>query len=141
MVKVRQAQRLNRHIPLRIVLEGSSAFRERYFEAVNISARGVYFCSACPFIVGQRLAIYLTMPEEIVGTAARDRIYHGTVVRVASNMDRGAVGVAVDFLYYELMKNTRPEALTPELTVCSVVGQSRLLSYSCVDLEWERKTA
>lgn len=143
MVRSRQARRLRSEIPLKINVENSLGCAEVSVLTENISSRGVYFRSIFPFEVRQKLIIALTPPIAITGTMRLSRIYHGIVTRTEADELRGMLGVAVEFLYYETLKE-RPaglKAVDPRVDAKPVV-RKRLARMTWREAAWdEKKTA
>jgi hypothetical protein len=93
----RKARRVALEIPVKVRL-WESAVPEQKVECLNISERGVYFASGSRFNQGERLAVVLKMPEDIMGQGQSEWLCIGQVVRTqALDSTSLALGVAVQF--------------------------------------------
>ncbi len=138
MICSRQARRLRSEIP--IAIENPPGWTEVSALTENISSRGVYFRSIFPFEARQKLIIALTPPMEIAGTTRLNRVYHGMVTRTEADEPGGTLGVAVEFLYYETLKE-RPverEAVDPRVDATPAV-RKRLARMAWREAEWDAK--
>jgi len=140
MVRTRQAKRFHRQIPLKITVANSPEWSEVSVATANISSRGVYFWSLLPFAVGQQLTIALRLPAEMAGRAKLERVYHGRVTRIEADELRGTAGVAVEFFYYETLKERPAELKTVKAQFGGIaVGRKKLDRRNWPDPEWEAK--
>jgi Tfp pilus assembly protein PilZ len=104
----RHTQRFDMALPLLVRLENSLS-AERDAVSFNISHRGLYFSTDLPVKVGSRMEILLKMPEAIVGRPVREWRCHARVVRVVPlPAPQEAMGVGVEFIYYEVLRNRAP---------------------------------
>lgn len=100
----RQSRRFDLPIPLQIRVVDSASPAFTTVTCSNVSSRGVYFSTDYPFLVGERVEVSLKMPQEVADAPERDWVCHGRVVRTDHNKDAAHVGVAVEFLYYEILR-------------------------------------
>jgi hypothetical protein len=102
----RYTPRFKMHIPLRIRPVAHSETPSQAVESSDISARGVYFSTDLPLLVGSPIQMFLQMPEEVTGKALINWCCTCRVVRVDSAaMPSGKAGVGVEIQYYEVLKN------------------------------------
>lgn len=100
----RQSRRFELPIPLRIRVEDATSPTTATVTCSNVSSRGVYFSTDFPFLVGERVEVFLKMPKEVAEAPERDWVCHGRVVRLDRNKVEGKTGIAVEFLYYEILR-------------------------------------
>lgn len=102
----RQSKRFELPIPLKIRVEDAPSPTLATVTCSNVSSRGVYFSTDFPFLVGERVQVFLKMPKEVAEAPERDWVCHGRVVRTDRNRSDGKAGVAVEFLYYEILRRS-----------------------------------
>jgi hypothetical protein len=98
-------------IPIRIRMLESPVRAIQQALSRDISSRGVFFSSDVPLNVGARVEVSLEMPEQVVGNPVRQWRCNGRVVRTEEATAEGKIGVGVEFLYYEILKNRAPESI------------------------------
>lgn len=100
----RQSKRFELPIALKIRVVDSSPPATATATCSNVSSRGVYFSTDFPFLVGERVEVSLKMPQEVAEAPERQWVCHGRVVRTDRSTDQANAGVAVEFLYYEILR-------------------------------------
>ncbi len=106
----RQSKRFELPIPLKIRVVDAGWSAVAMATCSNVSSRGVYFATDFPFLVGERVEVSLKMPKEVAEAPERDWVCHGRVVRTDRSNPEGKAGVAVEFLYYEILRRSSPRA-------------------------------
>jgi hypothetical protein len=109
----RFSQRHNFKTALRVRVWKSGLPEERA-ESVNVSQRGIFFCTNSRVAEGEIVEVLLKMPEEITGQPTTEWRCTGHIVRVEpAELHGGQFGVGVHFYCYEASRFEQPSLQTP----------------------------
>jgi PilZ domain len=98
----RSAPRLKMAVPLRFRSLKTPSIPEHEAASLNISNRGVYFTTDGYVSRGLLIQVLLKMPREASGEEDREWRFTGRVAHVQPlGFSKDAIGVGVQFLYYE----------------------------------------
>jgi hypothetical protein len=87
---------------------------ERRLEAINLSARGIYFATDLCLEKGTTVEVQLRMPAEVTGLPASEWRCTGHVVRTELvRLPKGNTGVGVQFDFYEVSRSEQPTKAVP----------------------------
>jgi hypothetical protein len=103
-VERRAAQRFDYQLPLSV--RPTAGGKEQFGFTQNLSARGVFFYSACPLEPGAKVEITLVMPAEITLSANMCVRCQGKVLRGSTAPAGSKNGVAVLLEHYEYLPDT-----------------------------------
>jgi c-di-GMP-binding flagellar brake protein YcgR len=96
----RSEDRIDVRMPIRFRPITTPPSAEQSAESVNISEHGLCFSTQCPLQVGEKVEIYLRMPQELSRNLIQVR-WNARVVHVAPNGIEGKNGIGVQVETYE----------------------------------------